>query len=169
MDTVRLPTVACAFCTAHQAAFCRISCAVFGHLLALDLNFHVHRKTGQIMRILDRGTSSIQVGGAKHLPLTQEPCRAVVSARTPALSAVQAGAQIPAVAAAVHAVDLHAGMESYSLTQPGCCMEVSVMVYVLAVYLGLMPHDTPTVCMMCVLAAGLCLPHEFTIFHSVSL
>jgi ATP-binding cassette subfamily B (MDR/TAP) protein 6 len=34
---------------------------VFGHLLALDLNFHVHRKTGQIMRILDRGTSSIQV------------------------------------------------------------------------------------------------------------
>uniref|UniRef100_A0A383VNR8 Uncharacterized protein n=1 Tax=Tetradesmus obliquus TaxID=3088 RepID=A0A383VNR8_TETOB len=43
-----------------QAAFCRISCAVFGHLLALDLNFHVHRKTGQIMRILDRGTSSIQ-------------------------------------------------------------------------------------------------------------
>lgn len=46
---------------ALQAAFCRISCAVFGHLLALDLNFHVHRKTGQIMRILDRGTSSIQV------------------------------------------------------------------------------------------------------------
>ncbi|KAF6265156.1 hypothetical protein COO60DRAFT_1697984 [Scenedesmus sp. NREL 46B-D3] len=43
-----------------QAAFCRISCSVFGHLLALDLNFHVHRKTGQIMRILDRGTSSIQ-------------------------------------------------------------------------------------------------------------
>eukprot|EP00878_Enallax_costatus_P021099 GHUV01022330.1.p1 GENE.GHUV01022330.1~~GHUV01022330.1.p1 ORF type:complete len:415 (+),score=133.81 GHUV01022330.1:1421-2665(+) len=43
-----------------QAAFCRISCDVFKHLLALDLNFHVHRKTGQIMRILDRGTSSIQ-------------------------------------------------------------------------------------------------------------
>jgi ABC-type transport system involved in Fe-S cluster assembly fused permease/ATPase subunit len=52
----------CAVCAAVlQAAFCRISCAVFGHLLALDLNFHVHRKTGQIMRILDRGTSSIQV------------------------------------------------------------------------------------------------------------
>lgn len=43
-----------------QAAFRRISTDVFGHLLALDLNFHVHRKTGQIMRILDRGTSSIQ-------------------------------------------------------------------------------------------------------------
>ncbi|KAF8054728.1 Abcb6 [Scenedesmus sp. PABB004] len=43
-----------------QAAFCRISCDVFGHLLALDLHFHVHRRTGQIMRILDRGTSSIQ-------------------------------------------------------------------------------------------------------------
>lgn len=46
---------------ALQNAFCRISCDVFRHLLALDLNFHVHRKTGQIMRILDRGTSSIQV------------------------------------------------------------------------------------------------------------
>jgi ATP-binding cassette subfamily B (MDR/TAP) protein 6 len=45
----------------NQAAFRRISTDVFGHLLALDLNFHVHRKTGQIMRILDRGTSSIQV------------------------------------------------------------------------------------------------------------
>jgi ABC-type multidrug transport system fused ATPase/permease subunit len=47
-----------------QAAFRRISNDVFGHLLALDLNWHVHRKTGQIMRILDRGTSSIQVRGA---------------------------------------------------------------------------------------------------------
>lgn len=44
-----------------QAAFRRISNDVFGHLLELDLTFHVHRKTGQIMRILDRGTSSIQV------------------------------------------------------------------------------------------------------------
>lgn len=44
-----------------QAAFRRISNDVFGHLLELDLNWHVHRKTGQIMRILDRGTSSIQV------------------------------------------------------------------------------------------------------------
>jgi ABC-type transport system involved in Fe-S cluster assembly fused permease/ATPase subunit len=46
-----------------QAAFRRVSSDVFGHLLDLDLHFHVHRKTGQIMRILDRGTSSIQVRG----------------------------------------------------------------------------------------------------------
>lgn len=38
----------------------RISLDVFAHLLALDLNWHTHRKTGQVMRILDRGTSSIQ-------------------------------------------------------------------------------------------------------------
>ncbi len=44
-----------------QAAFRRISNDVFEHLLELDLSFHVHRKTGQIMRILDRGTSRIQV------------------------------------------------------------------------------------------------------------
>ncbi|GLI64082.1 hypothetical protein VaNZ11_007251, partial [Volvox africanus] len=43
-----------------QAAFRRISLDVFGHLLDLDHAFHLHRKTGQIMRILDRGTSSIQ-------------------------------------------------------------------------------------------------------------
>lgn len=48
--------------SAVQAAFRRISNDVFEHLLELDLSFHVHRKTGQIMRILDRGTSSIQVG-----------------------------------------------------------------------------------------------------------
>lgn len=46
-----------------QAAFRAISLDVFGHLLDLDHSFHLHRKTGQIMRILDRGTSSIQVGG----------------------------------------------------------------------------------------------------------
>ncbi|KAI8474748.1 MAG: ABC transporter type 1, transmembrane domain-containing protein [Monoraphidium minutum] len=43
-----------------QAAFRRISLDVFGHLLALDLHWHLHRKTGQVMRILDRGTTSIQ-------------------------------------------------------------------------------------------------------------
>ncbi|KXZ43254.1 hypothetical protein GPECTOR_96g720 [Gonium pectorale] len=43
-----------------QAAYRRISLDVFGHLLDLDHQFHLHRKTGQIMRILDRGTSSIQ-------------------------------------------------------------------------------------------------------------
>lgn len=52
-------------CAPVQAAFRRISNDVFGHLLELDLNFHVHRKTGQIMRILDRGTSSIQVSMMK--------------------------------------------------------------------------------------------------------
>mmetsp|Transcript_18402 Transcript_18402/g.51583 ORF Transcript_18402/g.51583 Transcript_18402/m.51583 type:complete len:1155 (+) Transcript_18402:140-3604(+) len=43
-----------------QAAFRRVSIDVFGHLLDLDHAFHVKRKTGQIMRILDRGTTSIQ-------------------------------------------------------------------------------------------------------------
>ncbi|KAK9811422.1 hypothetical protein WJX72_003723 [[Myrmecia] bisecta] len=43
-----------------QRAYRRVSMDVFKHLLFLDLNFHLHRKTGQIMRILDRGTSSIQ-------------------------------------------------------------------------------------------------------------
>jgi len=51
-----------------QAAFRRISNEVFAHLLALDLNWHIHRKTGQIMRILDRGTSSIQVRGDPGAP-----------------------------------------------------------------------------------------------------
>lgn len=44
-----------------QAAFRRVSLDVFHHLLYLDHAYHLHRKTGQIMRILDRGTSSIQV------------------------------------------------------------------------------------------------------------
>ena len=33
---------------------------MFGHLLELDHSYHIKRKTGQVMRILDRGTSSIQ-------------------------------------------------------------------------------------------------------------
>lgn len=59
-----MSTIVYSFAVAVQAAFRRISNDVFEHLLELDLSFHVHRKTGQIMRILDRGTSSIQVGQA---------------------------------------------------------------------------------------------------------
>ncbi len=29
-------------------------------MLDLDLHYHLHRKTGEVMRILDRGTSAIQ-------------------------------------------------------------------------------------------------------------
>ncbi len=38
----------------------RVSRDVFGHLLALDHSFHVKRKTGQIMRILDRGAPPLR-------------------------------------------------------------------------------------------------------------
>jgi ATP-binding cassette, subfamily B (MDR/TAP), member 6 len=44
-----------------QNAYRRISLDLFSHMLDLDLNFHLHRKTGEITRILDRGTSAIQV------------------------------------------------------------------------------------------------------------
>lgn len=43
-----------------QNAYRRISLDLFTHMLELDLNFHLHRKTGEVMRILDRGTSAIQ-------------------------------------------------------------------------------------------------------------
>lgn len=45
----------------NQRAFKRVSLDVFSHLLDLDLEFHLHRKTGQVLRILDRGVSSVQV------------------------------------------------------------------------------------------------------------
>jgi hypothetical protein len=68
-------TASCAvLCCAVQAAFRRISNDVFGHLLDLDLNFHVHRKTGQIMRILDRGTTSIQVSHTTPLQTLRTHC-----------------------------------------------------------------------------------------------
>jgi len=38
----------------------RISLDIFVHTLDLDLNFHLHRKTGELTRIMDRGTNSIQ-------------------------------------------------------------------------------------------------------------
>ncbi|KAL4458403.1 hypothetical protein ABPG75_013268 [Micractinium tetrahymenae] len=44
----------------QQRACRRVSLDVFAHLLHLDHSFHLHRNTGKVMRILDRGTSSIQ-------------------------------------------------------------------------------------------------------------
>ena len=34
-----------------------MSCLAFDHLLSLSLNFHTKRKTGEVLRILDRGQS----------------------------------------------------------------------------------------------------------------
>lgn len=45
-----------------QRACKRVSIDVFAHLLRLDHSYHLKRNTGKVMRILDRGTSSIQVG-----------------------------------------------------------------------------------------------------------
>ena len=37
-------------------AICRRSSLdIFGHVLDMDLNFHLHRKTGEMLRIMDRG------------------------------------------------------------------------------------------------------------------
>ncbi|KAL4429585.1 hypothetical protein ABPG77_008634 [Micractinium sp. CCAP 211/92] len=44
----------------QQRACRRVSLDVFAHLLRLDHSFHLQRNTGKVMRILDRGTSSIQ-------------------------------------------------------------------------------------------------------------
>jgi hypothetical protein len=38
----------------------RVSLAVFGHVLDLDLSFHLSRKTGEVTKVVDRGTSAIQ-------------------------------------------------------------------------------------------------------------
>jgi len=43
-----------------QDAYRRISLDIFSHVLALDHNFHLHRRTGEILKIMDRGTTSIQ-------------------------------------------------------------------------------------------------------------
>lgn len=37
-----------------------MSIDIFGHVLSLDHNFHLHRKTGELLRIMDRGTVSVQ-------------------------------------------------------------------------------------------------------------
>ena len=38
----------------------RISLELFQHVLNLDLKFHLMRKTGEVMRVMDRGTGSLQ-------------------------------------------------------------------------------------------------------------
>lgn len=47
----------------HVCACCErrsISLDLFQHMLELELNWHLHRKTGEVLRVLDRGTSAIQ-------------------------------------------------------------------------------------------------------------
>ena len=65
-----MPGAACQ--PAETLACRRISVDVFRHTLNLDLNFHLHRKTGEMTRIMDRGTSSMQVSLAV---LQQAPIR----------------------------------------------------------------------------------------------
>jgi len=43
-----------------QASYRRGSLDIFCHVLAMDHHFHLHRKTGELLRIMDRGTASIQ-------------------------------------------------------------------------------------------------------------
>jgi ATP-binding cassette subfamily B (MDR/TAP) protein 6 len=43
-----------------QDAYRRVSLAVFGHVLDLDLSFHLTKKTGEVTKVVDRGTSAIQ-------------------------------------------------------------------------------------------------------------
>ncbi|KAK9792972.1 hypothetical protein WJX73_004493 [Symbiochloris irregularis] len=43
-----------------QAAYRRISLDLFAHTLDLDLKFHLMRKTGEVTRIMDRGTNALQ-------------------------------------------------------------------------------------------------------------
>lgn len=38
----------------------RISLSVFDHMLALDLGFHLKKKTGEVTKVVDRGTNAIQ-------------------------------------------------------------------------------------------------------------
>lgn len=43
-----------------QASYRAISVDVLSHILHMDLAFHLTRKTGELTKIMDRGTSSIQ-------------------------------------------------------------------------------------------------------------
>ncbi|EFN52666.1 hypothetical protein CHLNCDRAFT_58798 [Chlorella variabilis] len=43
-----------------QNSYRRATLDIFSHVLGMDLNFHLHRKTGELLRVMDRGTSSIQ-------------------------------------------------------------------------------------------------------------
>lgn len=40
-----------------QFVFTEMSLLSFNHLLNLSFNFHTHRKTGEVLRILDRGAA----------------------------------------------------------------------------------------------------------------
>jgi ABC transporter ATM len=47
------------FASVAQRAIRSVACSVYGHLLRLDLNFHLSRQTGGLTRALDRGTKGI--------------------------------------------------------------------------------------------------------------
>lgn len=52
-------------CVIYHAVIFRLACrrvslAVFGHVLDLDLSFHLSRKTGEVTKVVDRGTAAIQ-------------------------------------------------------------------------------------------------------------
>lgn len=47
------------FASVAQKAIRRVAASVFGHLLNLDLNFHLSRQTGGLTRAIDRGTKGI--------------------------------------------------------------------------------------------------------------
>ena len=53
--------LALAPCVTAQAASCRqVGVDLLAHTLDLDLRFHLHRKTGEVTRILDRGGNALQ-------------------------------------------------------------------------------------------------------------
>jgi hypothetical protein len=38
----------------------RISLRIFDHIMGLDLTFHLRKKTGEVTRVVDRGTNAMQ-------------------------------------------------------------------------------------------------------------
>lgn len=47
------------FASVAQKAIRKVACSVYGHLLRLDLSFHLSRQTGGLTRAIDRGTKGI--------------------------------------------------------------------------------------------------------------
>ncbi|KAF2876621.1 P-loop containing nucleoside triphosphate hydrolase protein [Massariosphaeria phaeospora] len=47
------------FASVAQKAIRKVACGVYGHLLRLDLGFHLSRQTGGLTRAIDRGTKGI--------------------------------------------------------------------------------------------------------------
>lgn len=47
------------FVNVAQSTIRRVACDIFGHLLRLDLNFHLNKQTGGLTRAIDRGTKGI--------------------------------------------------------------------------------------------------------------